>query len=145
MWIHEGRRLLSIFLRSRPRAGARTSASYEDSNNCITSARPRRQRGYSPWSCTAKGVRFTRSRRRGRASPPATGETKGRPLPSTTGLRGATEPALPSACHSPGGAPSLIIEEVLDPRQEASMAEKITKRADDYSQWYLDVVKNAGL
>ncbi len=25
------------------------------------------------------------------------------------------------------------------------MAEKITKRSDDYSQWYLDVVKNAGL
>ena len=25
------------------------------------------------------------------------------------------------------------------------MAEKITKRADDYAQWYLDVVKNAGL
>jgi prolyl-tRNA synthetase len=25
------------------------------------------------------------------------------------------------------------------------MAEKVTKRADDYAQWYLDVVKNAGL
>jgi len=25
------------------------------------------------------------------------------------------------------------------------MAEKVTKRADDYSQWYLDIVKNAGL
>src|SRR6202050_4422218 len=25
------------------------------------------------------------------------------------------------------------------------MAEKITKRADDYSQWYLDIVQNAGL
>src|SRR6266446_8045932 len=25
------------------------------------------------------------------------------------------------------------------------MAEKITKRADDYSQWYLDVVQQAGL
>src|SRR5213595_4344211 len=25
------------------------------------------------------------------------------------------------------------------------MAEKITKRGDDYSQWYLDIVKNAGL
>src|SRR5438094_2701705 len=25
------------------------------------------------------------------------------------------------------------------------MAEKITRRADDYAQWYLDVVKNAGL
>ena len=25
------------------------------------------------------------------------------------------------------------------------MAEKITKRADDYSQWYLDVVQHAGL
>ncbi len=25
------------------------------------------------------------------------------------------------------------------------MAEKITKRVDDYAQWYLDVVKNAGL
>jgi prolyl-tRNA synthetase len=26
-----------------------------------------------------------------------------------------------------------------------NMAEKITKRSDDYSQWYLDIVKNAGL
>ena len=25
------------------------------------------------------------------------------------------------------------------------MAEKITKRADDYSQWYLDIVQRAGL
>src|SRR6187549_2375154 len=25
------------------------------------------------------------------------------------------------------------------------MAEKITKRADDYSQWYLDIVKHAGM
>src|SRR5579871_4112389 len=27
----------------------------------------------------------------------------------------------------------------------ASMAEKITRRADDYSQWYLDIVQRAGL
>jgi prolyl-tRNA synthetase len=28
---------------------------------------------------------------------------------------------------------------------EASMAEKVTKRSDDYSQWYLDIVQRAGL
>src|SRR5436305_6239790 len=31
------------------------------------------------------------------------------------------------------------------PDRELIMAEKITKRADDYSQWYLDIVQRAGL
>src|SRR3954471_20273018 len=31
------------------------------------------------------------------------------------------------------------------PRQELFMSEKITTRANDYSQWYLDVVQQAGL
>src|SRR5262245_12185304 len=44
---------------------------------------------------------------------------------------------LPPA--GPGGRASF------HPRWDALVAEKITPRATDYPQWYLDVVKNAGL
>src|SRR5206468_7134788 len=48
----------------------------------------------------------------------------------------------------PPGAPisyNPIVSRTTDQPTRSRMAEKITKRADDYSKWYLDIVQNAGL
>src|SRR5262249_9897542 len=55
-------------------------------------------------------------------------------------------PHVPRAASLPMGAPIPYNPDVSSIRDmRSSMAEKITPRATDYSQWYLDIVNRAGL
>src|SRR5437868_1688699 len=60
-----------------------------------------------------------------------------------TEYRVLPQTAIISISPFPSGV--SIIRVIRDSKEGRSMAEKITRRADDYSQWYLDIVQRAEL
>ncbi len=74
-----------------------------------------------------------------------------RPSSCHVRLLGQSAQFVAGACGMDNGAPHIRSSALMRSyaafwvKDWINMAEKITKRADDYSQWYLDIVQHAGL